>query len=79
MTYLGGPSITLVYGYYSIKFTEITGYGSSYFCAQRNVPIRDLFHKPWIRIVEHDVEMLHGMYAFKGSPVLEPDYLEQSG
>jgi hypothetical protein len=36
----------------------------------------DLPHKLHIRVEQHDVKMLHGMYRFQRSPVLEPYHLD---
>jgi hypothetical protein len=42
---------------------------------QRNIAASDLLDKSYIRIKEHDVEVLNCMYAFKALPVFEPNNL----
>ena len=44
--------------------------------AHRNIAFRDLLNEVCVRVVEHNMEMLHGVYRFQRTPILEPDDLD---
>ena len=45
------------------------------FLDQRNVTIRNLLHKLWVRIKEHDMKVFNSMNTFQTPPIFEPDNL----
>lgn len=48
--------------------------------AHSNIPIRGVLNVVHIRIIQHDVEMLHSLDRFQRTPILEPnDLLRISG
>jgi hypothetical protein len=42
---------------------------------KRNIAVRDVSNEIPVRLVQHDMEMLDGVYGFERLPVLEPDDL----
>lgn len=47
----------------------------SYLLTQWYITVGDFIHEFHVRVIEHDMEVLHGMDGLEGPPVLEPDDL----